>query len=68
VEVTTEPPPSERPLLGLGKLEKLVGKKKLVAILGDVIEKPEGAIDVVPLGDPRASIDEVSSTADEDFS
>lgn len=42
-------------LLGIPKLEKLVGKKEFAEECGDLIEKPEGKPTLVPTDDPRES-------------
>lgn len=43
----------ETKLLGIGKLEKLVGKKAFTADYADLVEKPEGKPTLVPSSDPR---------------
>ena len=53
----------ERKLYGLTAMEKLVGKKKLTEILGDLIVKPQGKPVLVPLSDKREAI----NTAKTDF-
>lgn len=47
---------TETKLLGLTKLEKVVGAKKLTEILGDLIEKAQGAPTLVPDSDPRTEL------------
>lgn len=49
----------ERKLLGLTAMEKLVGKKKLTVMLGELIVKPEGKPVLVPQSDKR---EEISTT------
>ena len=51
----------ERKLLGLTAMEKLVGKKKLTATLGDLIVKPAGKPVLVPLSDKREEINTTES-------
>ena len=51
----------ERKLLGLTAMEKLVGKKKLAATLGDLIVKPAGKPVLVPQSDKREEINAVES-------
>lgn len=51
----------ERSLAPLGELERLVGKKKLPEVLGELIEKPAGKPALVPDADKRAAL---SSAAD----
>lgn len=51
----------ETKLLGIGKLEKLVGKKAFSADYSDLVEKPEGKPTLVPDSDPR----EAKGTYDE---
>lgn len=53
----------ERKLLGLTAMEKLVGKKKLVTMLGELIVKPAGKPVLVPASDKRPEI----NNAKEDF-
>lgn len=56
----------ERKLLGITNMEKLVGKKKLAEILGDLIVKPAGKPALVPESDKRPPISTTDS-AREDF-
>jgi hypothetical protein len=44
-------------LKGLGDLEKLVGKKRLPELLGELIVKPQGKPTLAPESDPRHAID-----------
>lgn len=43
----------EKKLLGISKMEKLLGKKKMAEIIGDLIEKPQGSPTLVPESDKR---------------
>lgn len=43
----------EKKLLGITKMEKLLGKKTMGELLGDLIEKPQGAPTLVPESDKR---------------
>lgn len=52
----------EKKLLGISKMEKLVGKKKLAEICGDLIEKPAGAPTLVPESDDRPRWDPEEKT------
>ena len=52
----------ETKLLGIGKLEKLVGKKAFSADYSNLVEKPEGKPTLVPDSDPR----EAKGTYDEE--
>jgi hypothetical protein len=51
-------------LLGVGDLEKRMGKKAFRDVLGKLVYKPEGTPTLVPVSDPRQAI----STAAADFS
>ena len=53
----------ERKLYGITAMEKIVGKKKLIEILGDLIIKPAGKPVLVPDSDKREAI----NTAAADF-
>ncbi|MFW5436334.1 DUF2800 domain-containing protein [Paenibacillus apiarius] len=57
-----------RELLGIGELEKRVGKKKLNELIGDLIVKPPGKPVLVPETDPRSELNSLEDEfADEDF-
>ena len=51
---------------GLGDLEKLVGKAGLPRILGDLIQKSEGKLSIVPEDDKRDAWD-ANADAAKDF-
>ena len=53
----------ERKLYGITAMEKLVGKKHLTEVLGDLIHKPPGKPVLVPESDKRREI----NSAAEDF-
>ena len=60
----------ERKLLGITAMEKLVGKKKFSATLGDLIVKPAGKPVLVPESDKREAIntaDSAKTDFDEDL-
>ena len=57
----------ERKLLGITAMEKLVGKKELSKLLGDIVIKPDGKPVLVPEDDHRPEIGGTVSAA-EDFS
>lgn len=50
-------------LQGISNMEKVVGKKKLVELVGDYIEKPQGKPVLVPVSDKRPSY----NSAEADF-
>lgn len=56
----------ERKLYGITAMEKIVGKKKLTEILGDLIIKPAGKPVLVPDSDKREAIN-TAAQAREDF-
>lgn len=53
-------------LLGITAMEKLVGKKHLAELVGDLIEKPAGAPTLVPESDNRPELNTAAQAA-EDF-
>ncbi|WP_438449367.1 DUF2800 domain-containing protein [Gorillibacterium sp. sgz5001074] len=56
-------------LLGIGELEKRVGKKELVGLIGDLILKPPAKPVLVPESDNRPELNSVANDfAGEDFS
>jgi hypothetical protein len=57
--------PYEKSVLGITKMEKLLGKKQFATLLGDLIEKPQGKPVLVPETDKRLSIN--VTTAAEEF-
>jgi len=67
VTSTTVAPSTERPLIPLGQLEKMLGRKKLKEVLGELLHKPEGPLEVALESDPRPSVDEAGPSAEEDF-
>lgn len=58
-------PPKPREIVGLGELEKLVGKTKFVELSKGFVEKPDGKPTLVPESDKREAIKKI--TADEAF-
>ncbi len=54
----------DKKLIGVSKLEKLLGKKQFSEILGDLVIKPEGAPKLVPEGDRRKSV-QIKSAKDD---
>jgi hypothetical protein len=56
-------------LLGIGDLEKKIGKKELTTLIGDLIQKPQGKPVLVPETDKRPELNSVDQDfAGEDFS
>lgn len=51
----------ERKLYGITAMEKIVGKKKLTEVLGDLIVKPAGKPVLVPESDKREAINTIES-------
>ena len=56
----------QRKLYGITEMEKLVGKKKLAATLGDLLIKPAGKPVLVPESDKREAIN-TTEAAQADF-
>lgn len=54
----------KKSLIGISEMEKLMGKKQFIEILGPFVEKPKGKITLVPESDKRQ---EVKNTAEIDF-
>lgn len=55
----------KKSLIGITEMERLMGKKEFVRILGALVYKPEGKVTLVPESDKREAIQ--SSTAEADF-
>ena len=55
----------ERSLLGITAMTDLLGKKKFVELLGDLVTKPQGKPTLVPEGDKRPAL---RASAHDDFS
>lgn len=55
------------PLVGVTKLQRLVGAKRLKEILGDLIAKPPGRVVVVAADDKRVALDMSKASAEDDF-
>jgi hypothetical protein len=56
---------SEPKLLGIGVIEKLVGKTKFPVLLGELVEKPEGKPTIALESDKR---DSFFTSVEDDFS
>ena len=52
-------------LIGIGEMEKLMGKEQFRSILGQYVTKPHGKLTLVPESDRREAV--TASTAQEDF-
>ena len=55
----------KKTLIGIGELEKLMGKDQFRSILGQYVTKPHGKLTLVPESDRREAV--TASTAQEDF-
>ncbi|RDY30975.1 DUF2800 domain-containing protein [Lachnotalea glycerini] len=51
-------------LIGITEMEKLMGKKKFVQILGKFVYKPQGKITLVPESDKRQPVETADAEAD----
>lgn len=58
---------TETKLLGISKLEKIVGKKQLAEIAGDLIVKPPGKPVLVPETDKRPEINSIEDDFENEF-
>lgn len=56
----------KKSLIGITDMEKLLGKKQFTALLGKLVEKPEGKPTLVPNSDKRQVI-KLNNTAEADF-
>lgn len=45
-----------RRLIGIPAMEKLMGKQDFATVLGDLVDKPEGALTLVPASDKREAV------------
>lgn len=54
----------KKSLIGISEMEKLMGKKQFIEILGSFVEKPKGKITLAPESDKRQ---EIKNTAEIDF-
>ncbi|MET7074182.1 DUF2800 domain-containing protein [Trueperella pyogenes] len=45
-----------RKLIGIPAMEKLMGKQDFATVLGGLVDKPEGALTLVPVSDKRAEV------------
>ena len=57
----------DRKLLSITAMEKLLGKKTFNEVLGDLVEKPEGAPTLAPLSDKRQAINTVEADFEDDL-
>ena len=46
----------KKTLIGIGEMEKLMGKKAFAEVLGSLVEKPKGRPTLVPVSDRRPAI------------
>ncbi|SFS01560.1 DUF2800 domain-containing protein [Anaeromicropila populeti] len=51
-------------LLGITEMEKLMGKKTFLTILGKYLYKPKGKVTLVPVSDKREAINQTTAEAD----
>ena len=47
---------SERRLLGIAAMQKMLGKRRFDEVLGGLVKKPQGKLVLVPLSDKRPPI------------
>ena len=55
----------KKTLIGIGEMEKLMGKEQFRSILGQYVTKPHGKLTLVPESDRREAV--TASTAQDDF-
>ena len=54
----------KRSLIGIGEMEKLMGKDEFARILGSLIYKPQGKVTLAPDADKREAINKTTALAD----
>lgn len=54
----------KRSLIGIGEMEKLMGKDEFARILGSLVYKPQGKVTLAPDADKREAINKTTALAD----
>ena len=54
----------KKSLIGIGEMERLMGKEEFKKVLGRLIYKPQGKLTLVPISDPRKAITKTTASAE----
>ena len=54
----------KKSLIGIGEMERLMGKDEFKKVLGRLIYKPQGKLTLVPISDPRKAITKTTASAE----
>ena len=54
----------KKSLIGIGEMERLMGKDEFKKVLGRLVYKPQGKLTLVPISDPRKAITKTTASAE----
>lgn len=54
----------KKSLIGIGEMERLMGKEEFKKVLGRLVYKPQGKLTLVPISDPRKAITKTTASAE----
>ena len=54
----------KKSLIGIGEMERLMGKEEFKKVLGHLVYKPQGKLTLVPISDPRKAITKTTASAE----